>query len=153
MTHLRAIADAIGHSGHRPAAALPEWSGRAVGRLFSGAQGEKLLEEVYGATVKGVDKQVLLKMDEPIIGNGRRVVDVLEDAPEGKIAHEAKVGNDPRSDMLRQCNKDGALKPKKVAQVHWHFFEYGAMNSLGPDPEVLTCLMNKGIRFTFHPAP
>lgn len=38
-------------------------------------------------------------------------------------------------------------------QVHWHFFEYGAMNSIGSDPGVLSCLMANGIRFTFHPGP
>ena len=76
---------------------------------------------------------------------------------------EAEVGElvrrrglDPvvdRSAMLRQCRKDGSLRGTKVSQVHWHHFEYGAMNSIGSDPGVLSCLMANGIRFTFHPGP
>ena len=76
---------------------------------------------------------------------------------------EAEVGElvrrrglDPvvdRSAMLRQCRKDGSLRGTKVSQVHWHHFEYGSMNSIGSDPDVLSCLMANGIRFTFHPGP
>lgn len=152
-THLRAIADAVGHRGHRLSTSLPEWSGRSVGRLFSGAQVEKLLAEVYGASAKGVDMQVGLKMDEPITGNGWRYVGVVEDTPSGKVAHEAKVRNDPRSDLLMQCRKDSALKGTKVSQVHWHSFEHGSKHSIGPDPDVLSCLMDSGIRSPMHPGP
>ncbi len=119
--------------------------------MFDGRQGEALLESVYGATVKGVDGQVPLKMDPPVLGNGRRVHDVVEDAPEGKIGHETKVGNDPRGDALTQCRKDGALlRQGKLAAVHWHFFAYGPANSIGADQDVLACLQQEGLRFSFH---
>ena len=55
--------------------------------------------------------------------------------------------------MIKQCRKDGLLGGTKVSQVHWHGFEYGSMNSIGSDPDVLSCLMANGIRFTFHPGP
>lgn len=152
-TYIKAIADAMSSPLHRPASALAEWAGRTtVPMLSRGRAGEELLESVYGATTKGVDNQVVMKMDPPLIGNGRRTFDVVDNGPSGKVAHESKVGNDPRSDGLRQCRKDGALmRSGHIAQAHWHFFAYSRYGSIGADPEVLSCLQEEGILFTFHP--
>ncbi|WP_322760690.1 VWA domain-containing protein [Frankia sp. Cr2] len=148
-TYLKAIADAVGSGLHKRASALPEWAGRlTVAPLGSGAEGEDLLAQVYRVP----RNKKVEKMEPPLIGNGRRTFDVVEQGPEGRIAHEAKVGNDPRSDGLRQCRKDGALvRQGKIAAAHWHFFTYSRYSSIGADPEVLACLVQEGIRFTFHP--
>ena len=78
------------------------------------------------------------------------------DSAEAEVRELVRRGLDPVVDRLamrRQHRKDGSLRGTKVSQVHWHGFEYGSMNAIGSDPDVLSCLMANGIRFTFHPGP
>ncbi len=148
-TYLAKIAEVSRSTLHVPAKNLPEWQGVTVGYLRSGAAGNALLAKVYQAPPKNIEQ--LIRMDPPLIDSGRRFIDVVEDTPAGRVAHEAKVGNNPRGDALTHCRKDGALKrQKKVADVHWHFIAYSGANTIGADPDVLDCLIAEGIKFTFH---
>lgn len=120
--------------------------------------GEAFLENEFGATLKGIDKQVwrstrnLRVNDGPIsqeitIGVGR-YVDVLLD----NVAREAKTGWVRWSTKLEtQIRKDGLLIRAGVLDgAHWHFLPSGRSNTVGADPRILDLPDLYGIRYTIH---
>jgi hypothetical protein len=122
----------------------------AAGGWFpTGKAGEVFLEGIYGATTKGIDKQVWFSTKALGIGKGR-FVDVLDATT--RIAHESKVGFVRWSSSIEtQILKDAALKTNgDITGAHWHFFASSASDSIGADKRVLDLLQQNGIPFTVH---
>ena len=131
------VAQAVGRATH----VVP-----GSGFLASGRAGERVLENLYGATTKGADHQVWFST-RTFLGRGR-YVDVLENG----IARESKVGLVAYSRSIRaQIDKDAHLLASgQIQGAHWHFFASGASDSVGADPRVIDLLVQKGIPFTVH---
>ncbi len=107
-TDLDAVANAMKHSRHV--------TGSAASFFAKGKDGEVFLEGLYGATTKGVDKQVWAST-KGYIGRGR-FFDVLVDA----VAHESKVGFVKWSKSIEnQIKKDAWLVQQgQIDSAHWH---------------------------------
>lgn len=108
--------------------------------------GEIFLENLYGATLKGADKQVWAST-KGYIGKGR-YFDVFVDS----VAHESKVGHVFWSKSIEnQIEKDAWLiKKGDIEGAHWHFFASSASNTVGADKKVLNLLDKRGIPYTIH---
>ena len=116
-------------------------------RFFAeGKDGEVFLEKVYGATVKGADKQVWAST-KGYIGKGR-----FFDVFVGGVAHESKVGHVAWSTSIdNQIRKDAWLiQNGTIEGAHWHFFASSASNTVGADKKVLDLLDELGIPYTIH---
>lgn len=137
-TDLDAVADAMKHSRHV--------TGSAASFFAKGKDGEVFLEGLYGATTKGVDKQVWAST-KGYIGRGR-FFDVLVDA----VAHESKVGFVKWSKSIEnQIKKDAWLVQQgQIDSAHWHLFASSSSNTIGADSRVLDLLNQYGIPFTVH---
>ena len=112
--------------------------------------GEKYLEDLYGADVKGVTTQVRASTEGCIdvcnISN-IRFFDVFVDG----VAHESKVGYKTLSAVEKQIRSDAYLIKNGVIEgAHWHFFASGSTNKLGASPKVLDLLDQLGIPYTIH---
>ncbi len=112
--------------------------------------GEQYLEDLYGADVKGVTRQVRASTEGCIdvcnITN-IRLFDVFVDG----VAHESKVGYKTLSDVEKQIRSDAHLIKNGVIEgAHWHFFASGSTNRLGASPKVLDLLDELGIPYTIH---
>ncbi|GGC05855.1 VWA domain-containing protein [Cellulomonas carbonis] len=117
-----------------------------AGFKATGKAGEAALEATYGATTKGVDKQVWFST-KGILGRGR-YADVFVNG----IAHESKVGFVSYSRSIRnQIEKDAALVANgRISGAHWHFYASDVSSSIGADPRIIDLLVQKGIPFTVH---
>ena len=116
-------------------------------RFFAeGTEGEVFLEDLYGATLKGADKQVWAST-KGYIGRGR-FFDVFVDG----VAHESKVGRVLWSESIEnQIRKDAWLiKNGDIEAAHWHFFASSASNTVGADKKVFDRLDELGIPYTIH---
>lgn len=149
-TDLDALFDATRRAGHlrgAPSVIHASWKG-----------GETWLETAFGATRKGVDKQVwrstrnLMVYQNGVprkisIGIGR-YFDVLR----GGVAREAKTGWVRYNKRIEaQIQKDALLvQAGQATSAHWHFLPSGRSNSVGADPRVLDLLEAFGIPYTIH---
>jgi Bacterial TSP3 repeat len=116
-------------------------------RFFAkGKDGEVFLENLYGATLKGADKQVWAST-KGYIGKGR-FFDVFVEG----VAHESKVGHVAWSKSIEnQIRKDAWLiQNGTIEGAHWHFFASSASNTVGADKKVLNLLDELGIPYTIH---
>jgi hypothetical protein len=120
--------------------------GTAARFFADGTEGEVFLENLYGATLKGADKQVWAST-KGYIGKGR-FFDVFVDG----VAHESKVGHVAWSKSIEnQIMKDAWLvKNGDIEGAHWHFFASSASNTVGADKKVLDLLDERGIPYTIH---
>jgi hypothetical protein len=118
-----------------------------AGFLKSGPDGEQVLEAIYGATTKGVDKQVWAST-KLFRGKGR-YFDVLD---QNRIAHESKVGFVKYSRSIRtQIEKDAYLvSSRRIVGAEWHFFASDVSDTIGADPRIIDLLVANGIPFTVH---
>lgn len=139
--NLKDIAGAMGRAGHR--------AGVVAGTFPTGKAGEAFLENLFGATVKGQDKQVWAST-KGFLGRGR-FTDVVD---ANGIARESKVGYVSYSrSIINQIEKDAYLvNTGQINGAHWHFFISSASNTLGADRKVLDLLDAKGIPYTLHAA-
>lgn len=137
-TNLDELAQTVTRSGHR--------AGAAASFFAKGKDGEVFLEGLYGASTKGVDKQVWAST-KGFIGRGR-YFDVLS----GGVAHESKVGFVKWSTGIEnQIRKDAYLVSKgRINGAHWHLFASSASNTMGADKRVLDLLDQLGIPYTVH---
>lgn len=129
-----------GHVKGAPATIFPHWK-----------DGERFLEDLYGANVKGVNYQVSVLTEgciEVCNTSGVRIFDVFVDG----VAHESKVGYVSLSESVqKQIRSDAWLvKNGQVESVHWHFFASAGSNTMGASKNVLNLLDELGISYTFH---
>jgi hypothetical protein len=147
-TALQRIAQAVQHSLHIPGDIIQQ-------ALRSGRAGEEYLVNVLMAGRQGIAHPPrILTPGIPRPGS-YRVIDFLEQLPDGRtVAHEVKTGVPRYGDELNQCARDRFLRESgQVSDVWWHFMPNSdpRYNSIGPDQELLDCLIAAGIRFTIHP--
>lgn len=117
----------------------------------TGKEGEEFLEELYGATTKGVDKQVRASTSEcEIVCNGTaRFFDVFVEG----VAHESKVGKVYlTASIKKQIESDAFLaRNGDIDSAHWHFFASSVSQTIGPSKPVLDFLDELNISYTIHP--
>lgn len=143
QTNLDELADAIKRSTHV--------EGPPAKFFADGYVGEAWLEELYGANVLGVSRQVraLTKgCNGPCNLTDLRILDVLVDG----VAHESKVGYKRwDQEIEKQIRSDAYLiKNGDIEGAHWHFFASSYNNMMGADPKVLDLLDELGIPYTIH---
>lgn len=141
-TNLDRLADARKRANHV--------DGPSTKFFKDGPEGEAFIEETYGATTKGVDKQVNISTKGCLAGcdSDIRIIDVLVDG----VAHESKVGPVSLTEFTkRQILKDAWLvRNGDIDGVQWHFLASGVSNKVGPTKPLLDFLEENGISYTIH---
>lgn len=136
------LANSLGRSTHI--------KGESAEFFADGYKGEAWLEGLYGANMRGVDKQVRMSTAACSVGCNEyvRVFDVFVDG----VAHESKVGYVNFSESIaNQIRSDAYLiKNGDIKGAHWHFLPSGQSDSLGAAPMILDLLEQNGIPYTIH---
>ena len=141
-TNLDNVAAAVARAGHL--------RGEPAPFLAEARDGERFLEELYGARVKGSTWQVRMSTiacGEPC-GSNLRILDVVG----GGVGHESKVGYVQTSDFtLAQIRKDAWLiENGYLDAAQWHFFASSRSGKIGASKGVLDALDGAGIGYTIH---
>ncbi|WP_296607073.1 hypothetical protein [Nocardioides sp.] len=142
-TDLDQLGQALTRSAHvpgSPASFYTDWK-----------DGERYLEDLYGASAKGSDWQVpisTLGCQGACNITDRRIFDVLVDG----VAHESKVGYKYLTPELeRQIRSDAYLiQSGAIEGAHWHFFASAITNKIGADSRVFDLLDEVGIPYSIH---